>query len=377
VFQLRRLRLTVSALSVATLFVVIIGSVAAQSTDIRFSTPVRTNAAVGTIAARDIGDARLTDHFYQFAGNPGDFLVTVESRNLNGDFDIFTARELRPLLKITVYAETGSPVTKSIYLRKHENLILRVEARSPNDDNGSYEIRFSGSFEPIVGGSLAEGSAAQPPEPSATSSGKRGTKVSSVGARIEEPAAAVAAAPTPAPTPDATETAKTAPAKTARVRRPVTRRPATKVPAKVPAKPSREAPPEDTAGAATAQQAAKEKAAGNQTKPAVTPVTGNATATGEDKQTADKASNTASKPPPARSSTARITSSPPPKPSVSPAPETGPRLVIEVKNGKRIEHFMSSVRRVTVENGLVVVVSKDGRVERVPMAQVVHMSIGP
>jgi hypothetical protein len=373
VSHLRRLCLTVSALSVATLSLGIVGSVAAQSTDIRFSTPVRTNDVVGTIAARDIGDARLTDHFYQFAGTPGDLLVTIESRNLNGDFDIFTAGELRPLLKISVYAETGSPVSKSIYLRKRETLILRVEARSPNDDNGSYQIRFGGSFAPIVGVALAEESEARTAEPSATANGKRGTKVSSVGARIEEPVAEVAAAPTPAPTPEAP---KAVPAKTARVRRPVTRRPATKPPPKVTGKTTGEGTNEDTGGTDAAKKAAKEKAGKNETNPAETPVTGNATATGENKPTPDKTLKTAGKPPPVRSSTAR-TPRLPPKPVVEPAAETGPRLVIEIRDGTRIEHFMSSVRRVTVENGQVVVVSKDGKVERVPMAKVVHMSIGP
>src|SRR3979490_2563852 len=122
----------------------------AQSADARFPTPVQTSEVEGTIAARDIGDARLTDYFYTFTGVPGDLLITIESRNLNGDLDIFTAGELRPLLKISVYAESTSPVTKNLYFRKRESLILRIEARTPNDDGGTFRIRFSGSFEPIT-----------------------------------------------------------------------------------------------------------------------------------------------------------------------------------------------------------------------------------
>jgi hypothetical protein len=38
---------------------------------------------------------------------------------------------------------------------------------------------------------------------------------------------------------------------------------------------------------------------------------------------------------------------------------------------------MSSVRRVTVENGLVVILGKDGKVERVQLANIVRMSIAP
>jgi hypothetical protein len=38
---------------------------------------------------------------------------------------------------------------------------------------------------------------------------------------------------------------------------------------------------------------------------------------------------------------------------------------------------MSGVRRVTVENGVVVVVAKDGKVERVQLANIVRMLIAP
>jgi hypothetical protein len=52
-------------------------------------------------------------------------------------------------------------------------------------------------------------------------------------------------------------------------------------------------------------------------------------------------------------------------------------LVIETNDGTLIEHYMSAVRRVTVENGLVVIVGKDGKIERVLLANVVRMSIAP
>src|SRR6185295_12301609 len=120
----------------------------AQSIDPNAPAPVRGNTVNGRIAARDLGDARLTDHYFALTGTPGDLLLTVQSSNLNGDIDVFTAGSLRPLLKITVYAELSTPVTKSIYLRKRENLVLRNEARSPNDDEGTYRLYFGGSFEP-------------------------------------------------------------------------------------------------------------------------------------------------------------------------------------------------------------------------------------
>ena len=129
----------------------------AQSTDANTPSPVHSNTVTARIAARDLGDARLTDHYYAFTGTPGDLLITIQSNNLNGDVDIFTAGTLRPLGKVTLYAEISTPVTKGIYLRRREDLILRIEARSPNDDEGIYRVTFGGSFQPIVGGpDLAE-----------------------------------------------------------------------------------------------------------------------------------------------------------------------------------------------------------------------------
>ena len=128
------------------------GNIRGQSIDIGAPSPVHTSEVVGRIVARDLGDARLTDHFYALAGNPGDLLLTVESRNLNGDIDVFTAVGLKPLLKFSVYAESSEPITKGVFLRRRVDLILRVEARTPNDDEGTYQIRFGGSFEPLATG---------------------------------------------------------------------------------------------------------------------------------------------------------------------------------------------------------------------------------
>ena len=98
-----------------------------QSTQ-KTPTSVAASDIVSSIAARDLGDSRMTQHFYHFAGMPGDVLITVKSNNLNGDVDVFTAGTLRPLLKFTLYAESSSAATKGIYLRRREELILRVEA---------------------------------------------------------------------------------------------------------------------------------------------------------------------------------------------------------------------------------------------------------
>ena len=302
-----------------------VARVSAQSIDPNAPSPVRSSSVTGRIAARDLGDARLTDHYYALTGTPGDLLITVNSQNLNGDIDVFTATTLRPLLKLTLYAESTSPVTKGIYLRKREDLILRIEARSPNDDEGTYRLSFGGSFEPILGGpEIAE---AETPTTETTTPGGRKTKrVSSVGARIEEPEPPVTevatATPTPEPTPEATpvetpeakpekspevETEKPTNVRNTRGRRPAGRRPAPRV---------RETPP---------------------------PV-------------------------------AKVEE---PKPKPEPEPEVGPRLVIETNDGTLINRSMSTVRRVTVENGQVVVTGKDGKIDRILLVNIVRMSIAP
>ncbi len=332
-------------------------TVCAQSIDLKSPSPVRTNEVLGKIPARDLGDARLTDHFYAFAGVPGDVLITVESTNLNGDVDVFTAGSLRPLLKFVLYAESTSPTTKSIYLRRREDLILRVEARSPNDDEGVYNVRFGGSFQPVVGGpEVSENDNAEPGTPSTVSRGKNTRRVSSVGARIEEPtppASEVVAAPTPEPTPvEATppeapketptkrETPKKAPTRNARSRSPGGRR-------------------------ATGPVSSKTKEAdANKTK-----------------DNAEPTEITESEPvksAPTRSSSKRGTrSATTAKPPQELETDSGPRLMIETNDGTLINRSMNGVRRVTVENGQVVVVGKDGKVDRIQLVNIVRMSIQP
>ncbi len=295
------------------------GSATAQSINPTAPSPVRSNSVTGRIAARDLGDARLTDHYYAFTGMPGDLLITVNSSNLNGDVDVFTAGTLRPLLKLTMYAESTSPVTKGIYLRKREDLILRVEARSPNDDEGTYRLYFGGSFEPIVGGpEIAE--AETPETPATETPGARGTKrVSSVGARIAEPEPPVTEVVTATPTPEPTPEAK---------------------PVETPAATPEKSPEVETERPATTRNTRGRRPAGRRPAP-------------------------------------RVRETPPPAPAPEPEPEVGPRLVIETNDGTLINRSMSTVRRVTVENGQVVVTGKDGKIDRILLVNIVRMSIAP
>jgi len=329
--------------------------VAAQSTDIAAPSPVRTNEVAGTISARDLGDPRVTDHFYAFTGTPGDVLITVDSRNFNGDIDVFTFTGLQPLLKFTVYAGSSSAITKSIYLRKQEDLILRVEGRTPNDDEASYRIHFGGSFAPLTSAPwLSENENATTPSVTG-STAKKGRRVSSVGARIDEPPPEVAEAPTPEPTPESRTTApaeaapKTAAVKpktgNSRVRRP-------------PARSGTKPPPAETA---KAEETAKNE---SEAKPPA-----------EDTETEKT-------PPVRRRPTRKPTTARTTKPTPAPTPaqepeESGPRLLIETNDGTLVDRYMSTVRRVTVENGQVVVVGRDGKIQRISLASVVRMTISP
>jgi len=346
-------RYFVTALFLAVL--AITRTAAAQSTDQSLPTPVLSNEINGRIAALDLGDPRLTRHFYAFEGVPGDLLITLSSQNLNGDIDIFTAITFRPIMKITIYASgnTASPeVTKGFYLRTRQVLVLRVEARTPNDEVGTYKVRFGGAYEPFSGGiPVAEESTEQSSEAARTSGGNT-RRLSSVGARIDEPPSE----PTPKPaervtdetasnTPSSTKTAKprspkNAPTRTARGRGSRTR------PKPASTRTETKTEPVKTEAAQTETAEVKKEPAPVAEKPAAAPEEKPAT---------------------------------PEKPAAqeAPVPQPGARLIIEEKDGTKIDRPMSTVRRVVVEGGTIVIVLKTGRIERVPMSLVAKMSIEP
>jgi len=322
----------------AVLLAVVTVSVTAQSSDQSLPTPILSNEIEARIPPLDLGDSRLTRHFYAFEATPGDLIVTVNSRNLNGDMDVFTAVTFRPLMKISIYANTVPPeVTKSFYLRAKQILILRVEARSPNDDAGTYRIRFSGAFAPFSGGiPVAENSE----EKTEVASTRPGTKrVSSVGATIAEPPSE-----TPSATPEPTPTTETA-----------TEKPAEEKETKAsPPKATRNQPPRSTSTARNPRRRtppARPKPAPPKTQTAKTETEEPKKGTGEEEE----------------------------KPAVQEpsAPQPGARLIIEEKDGTRIDRPMSTIRRVIVEGGQIVIVLKTGRIERIPMSNVARMAIEP
>lgn len=380
----RRASRLVALVSLACVFA---GSALAQSTDVAYPTPVASNEITGRITPRDVGDARLTRHFYTFKGVEGDLVMTVESTNLDGDIDVFTANTLRPLAKVTLYAGlSATRVSKSVYLRQEDALILRVEARSAGDAEGSYRVRFEGAFAPASG---TFANAPAPPVPSLPEDASRSRnvrRVTSSGARIDEPptetaagasgdattnetpATGVAAAP-PASTPRPARRSR--PSRTpARRRTPNTTQPTATAPStddetaetRASETDRNEAKPAASAPAAAPARRRTPRARTSRNRPA--PRTGNATSsTGE-----------ASNPEATRSMESTVGAA---APAAAAAVVTATRLVIETKDGTRIERDMSSVRRVTVESNQLVIVRRDGRTERVPMANVARMSIEP
>jgi len=314
--------------------------VVAQSSDQNLPSPVRSDEILGRIASLDLGDPRLTRRFYAFEGTPGDLLITLNSENLNGDMDVFTAVTFRPLMKITFYAtSTAQTITKSVFLHGRQILILRVEARTPNDDAGTYRIRLGGAFEPFSGGiPVAENEA---PAGEELRPGERnGRRLSSSGARVEGPLAE----PTPKPAEkSAAETSPSSPAKTVRTK------------------------PPRTVTTASARhrgtRTARTRPAAPKAAPRSEPRSAEEAKTGGEKKVAPPASS--EKPP----------EGPATQESITPPP--GPHLIIEEKDGTKIDRPMSTVRRVLIEGGTIMIVLKTGRIERVPMSAVVRMALEP
>jgi len=324
-----------------------------QSSDQSLPTPVLTNEVSGKIKALDLGDPRSTRHFYAFEGSPGDLLITINSRNLNGDIDVFTAVTFRPLMKTTVYASSQSPgVTKGIYLRAHQIMILRVEARTPGDEPGTYQIHFGGTFERFSGGIPVAEAANTEAEETAEKSGAN--RLSSVGATIPRPVTETTtetAAAKPSPSPEiATEKTSNEtepPAKPVTTSRRATRPP--------PRRSTRPSKPPSTKKTETAKKETE-------------------TVKAETEKPAEEKAAVEEKPAPSE------------KPAETTAPvektksqevSAGARLIVEEKDGTRIDRPMSTVRRVLVEGGTIVIVLKTGKIERIPMSEVARMSIEP
>ncbi len=327
-----------------------------------FPTPVRTPEIVSSIAARAIGDARLTTYYYTFEGEQGDVFINVQSTNFTGDIDVYVVPSQQPLTKIIIYGD--QPVVETgrvIYLRKSERLLLRVQGRSPGDDDASVRIKFAGSF----AASRLDDST-NPAIPKVESSTESNVRVNSVGTILE-------VIPKATPIPDAavsrvddepektdiqpekkdeeivvTENAKVARSVEVVVTDPV----------KTDEKPQ-EATPRRATSATNRTRRSR-----SAPKPAEA---------AEDKK---PESVTAEVPPRAARTTARQRAAAAKKAEETKVdPMANVRLVVYFKDGSTIDRPMTEVLRFSVERAVLTVIAKNGTIGRYNMTEVTRVSI--
>jgi hypothetical protein len=357
----------------------IVPSIHAQSTTAEFPTPIFTKEIKGLIAPRDIGDARLTRHFYTLGGGPGDLEILVESKNINGDIDLFSASSLRPLTKLSIYDTGGSAtLSKSVYLKSEERLILRIEARTSGDEEGTYTIQFNGAF--IASKDPVPNNEEEAETTARTEQTAKGDtyKVNAAGARIHEPSPVIPAL-SQVQVPNEVVETTTAPVE------PTTKkenlqalktdppRPKRPKPVKPKAQPSR---PTTAKSVPTVPVEPTETPAD---RPTDTPTTSPTTERAEIAKKIEP-----SQPVPPTASTTPKPATPKPTPPVSKAkkgaaiivvPQT--KLVIEKRDGTIEEHPMKDVRRIIMEKGYLLVVKHNGTSSGYSMFAIVRMAIEP
>jgi hypothetical protein len=307
----------------------------AQSSEPKYPTPITSNEINGTIKARDVGDPRLTTHFYVFNGNQGDIFINVLTKNFDGDIDIFTADTLRPLTKIVVYSDTSDRETgRVIYLRQPQKLILRIEGRTPNDEPATYRIKFAGSFQPLTGISETE----EPELPEVKTDEKNSVRVNTVGTIIE-----------------------------------VKPKPAPKLPENIELTEQKKREKDELTG-----REEKEEKKAKEEKRAEVIVTENIS--GPETQPKPEKSEPANK-------TVSKNRNPKTK-SVKPkavekkeekAPEQNPldniRLVVLFKDGSKIERPISEITRFTIDKGILTIVHKNGSIGRYSILEVAKITV--
>lgn len=304
-------------------------AVKAQSTNIAFPTPVSSNQISGIIVARDIGDSRLTSYYYTFNGSQGDIFINVSTTNFNGDIEVFVAEGLRSLSKITMFADSSVNETgRIIYLRKSEKLIMRVQGRTPDDNPARFTIKFAGSFVAVQGGGEVE----EPKLPEITAQDSSGIRVNSVGTIIE-----VKPKPTPSPAETVAETEKK------------------ELPEETPAK-------TDENKTDVNQAEAAEKTS-EETKEEITP----------EKTVAKKPAPRNTRRTPSRSARAgrNPAAKPAPKPPAQKVTPSNPleniHLKVTLKTGEELDFSMTEVFRFSMNNGILVITMKSGKIHRYPI----------
>ena len=360
------------------LLAVSIFSANAQSINQNAPTPITTNAVGGVIPARDLGDARLTTFFYTFEGVQGDVFINVVTTNFNGDIDVFTADKLRPLAKITAYADASNNETgRVVYLRQPVKLLLRVQGRTPNDDAATFQMKFAGSFAPST--AIAETAAT----PAVKSNTESDVRVNSVGTIIE-----IKPKPTPAPK-----------AVVAKAEKPIKVRKPKVTPEKIEKSATDKAevektnaPPKETmAEIEVKESAAKETPAApknEETSPIATTNDGIAEKTSKTaaQQEVEKAEIKEQKPDTAAEiknavkteNKVRARNDKKKSNAIEPVPTAALaniNLIIQFRDGSKIQRPMSEILKVGVDKGILTVISKDGTIGRYSILDVEKMTI--
>ena len=342
-------------------------SVYSQSSLQDHPTPITRNEVSGTIKPRDLGDARLTTHYFWFEGSQGDVFINLTSKNFAGDIDVFTQNGLRTLTKIIVYADFGEVETgRVIYLRKSERLLLRVQGRSPNDEPANYRFKFAGSFVAAIG------DASDVPEmPKVSESAVSGVRVNSAGTKLPpEPKPVEKKVEAETERSDVTVTQNVEPTKTEEVEK------------KTESVDDESAKKEETKPEVVVTDPVKE-AATSTTKPAAKrpPRRTRATRTNPPKAeakktTEDAAPSNAEVSTKSEETTERVeagkSSAKAEKP---PDPLASIHLVILFKNGSKIERPLSEVLRFSVDKGILTVISKNGTTGKYQMLEVTKVTI--
>ena len=323
-------------------------AIKAQSTNQNFPTAVTSNEINGTIKARDIGDARLTTYFYTFNGNQGDIFINVVTKNLDGDIDVFTAEGLRPLTKIRVYSDNPEGETgRVIYLRQPLKLILRVEGKTPTDEPASFRIKFAGSFQAVAGAPETDESK----QPEVTANQDSDVRVNSVGTIIE-------IKPKPTPTPRIAKVEREEPKRDEKTETKPSKSDESDEEAKKPEVVVSENLPEKKDEAETKPEVALPETPKKSTTPRR-----RTTPRSRRNQTAE---TTETKPKPEKKTE--------PVP-VAPAELANISLIVDFKDGRKIERPMSEILKFGVDKGILTIIAKDGSMGRYSILDIVRITV--
>lgn len=336
-------------LAMALALVIFVGECVAfaQSADVNFPTPLSSNKITGSIKARDIGDNRLTTHYFVFNGTQGDLFVNVLSKNLDADIDVFSADAMIPLTKMVVASDAQANETgRLIYLRKPERLILRIQGRTPNDLPATYQISFGGSFAAISG--------QEAPEAPVVDKGVSGeVAVNSVGTILPQAKKLpVSSAPEIAAEPDTGVANRDVP------------EPGT------PTKVNREEPKTEAEAAKVETPRPAKRRSRKRAEVVVTE------SIEPKKETAENAKE--AKPTKRQKRTAKKERKPEPPKTETPAPVdplANVKLVILFKNGEKVEIGMPDLMRFSVDRGQLIVIRKTGSIDRYSMIEVAKVTI--